>query len=121
MRPPGFRRLFPEKQRDMSIFNDREFAVLAFAPNRVSGCVINYLKGHWEVLRHGVEPVNSTDPAAAWKQLLRRLGNGIPSERLDFDWQLKTEHAEQPGGAAHFRGAFAALDRRFGTGALAAT
>ncbi len=76
MRPPGFRRLFPEKQRDMSIFNDREFAVLAFAPNRVSGCVINYLKGHWEVLRHGVEPVNSTDPAAAWKQLLRRLGCG---------------------------------------------
>lgn len=55
------------------------------------------------------------------RQLLRRLGNGIPSERLDFDWQLKTEHAEQPGGAAHFRGAFAALDRRFGTGALAAT
>lgn len=55
------------------------------------------------------------------RQLLRRLGGGVPSARFDFDWQLREEHADAPAGAAHFRGAFAALDRRYGAGALAAT
>lgn len=55
------------------------------------------------------------------RQLLRRLGNDVPVTRFDFDWQLREEHANEPAGAAHFRGAFAALDRRYGAGALAAT
>ena len=55
------------------------------------------------------------------RQLLRRLGNDVPVTRFDFDWQLREEHADEPAGAAHFRGAFAALDRRYGAGALAAT
>ena len=54
----------------------REFAVLAFGPETVRGCVFRRRGAQYSVTRHAIETVDSNDPAQAWKRLLRQLGRG---------------------------------------------
>ena len=54
----------------------REFSVLAFGAETVRGCLFRRRGAQYSIIRHGVETVDSNDPAQAWKHLLRQLGRG---------------------------------------------